>query len=1076
MGAMTEVDDAATGAAGWVPDPAQEQVVAHRGGVLLVLGAPGTGKTSSVVRHVQRRVRQDGLHPDSCLVLAPTRQAAARLRVSVGRGLGSTFVEPLARTPSSLAFAVLRLAAAGSGEPLPRLLSGAEQDVVLRELLAGHEAGSAAAPGWPAHLRAALPTAGFRAQLRDLLMRAVEHGLEPADLRLLAGEHARPEWDAAAAVLQEYDEVTALSEPGAYDPAWICTAAADALEDDPELLDTVRGRLRVLVVDDAQELTASAARLVSVLRPPSADVLLVGDPDSGVLGFRGAVPDRFVALAHELHRHTSPPPGGSVAAEPPGDARRVVLGRRYRGGPELAGVTARVADRVGTTVGAAHRRVETHEAGGRDEVRVAVARSRAQEAAHVARVLRTAHLRDGVPWEEMAVVARSGAQQDSVRRALAAGGVPVRVDRAGLPVGQDPAVAPLLLAFDVVTRDPGAPWLVTAEEAVELLTSPLGGVDPVQLRRLRRRLRLEELAAGGTRPADEVLADAVSDADLRATTSADLHPDVAPLVRVGRVLQAGRAALEGEPGGTAEDVLWALWDASGLAALWSDQALGGGPLGARADRDLDAVLVLFGAAESYVERLPGSRPRGFLDHVRSAEVAADTLVAGGRTGASVEVLTPQASAGRSWRVVAVVGVQDGVWPDLRLRDTLLGSESLVAALRGRPVDGPEAVRAAQAQVRSDELRQFHVAVSRASEQLLVTAVASTEDQPSVLLDLVDPAHRDRPPVDVPPALTLRGLVGQLRREAVAAQGRGETVRRDQAEATLLALADADVAGADPARWWDAREVSGTRPVAPAGPVPVSPSRVKAYLECPLQWFLTSRGAESGDVVRAEIGTLVHEVVAAAPDAGTEQLTAELERRWPELGLPDNWVAARSLQRARDMIVRYGRYVEESRAAGRSLVGTEIDFAVTVRPDPEARDLRAALLRGQVDRLETDGDGALVVLDHKTGGSKPPAAEIARHAQLGAYQVAVQEGAFDEVAPGARSGGAQLVQLGTGSRPPTTQAQAPVDQDEDPGWARTMLVETATGMAGARFEARINDACRHCVARFSCPLQPEGQER
>src|SRR5699024_7731953 len=105
-----------------------------------------------------------------------------------------------------------------------------------------------------------------------------------------------------------------------------------------------------------------------------------------------------------------------------------------------------------------------------------------------------------------------------------------------------------------------------------------------------------------------------------------------------------------------------------------------------------------------------------------------------------------------------------------------------------------------------------------------------------------------------------------------------------------------------------------------------------------------------------------------------------------------------------------------------------------------------------------------------------AVEIARHAQLGAYQVAVQEGAFDEVAPGARSGGAQLVQLGTGSRPPTTQAQAPVDQDEDPGWARTMLVETATGMAGARFEARINDACRHCVARFSCPLQPEGQER
>src|SRR5690606_6784874 len=110
--------------------------------------------------------------------------------------------------------------------------------------------------------------------------------------------------------------------------------------------------------------------------------------------------------------------------------------------------------------------------------------------------------------------------------------------------------------------------------------------------------------------------------------------------------------------------------------------------------------------------------RSFLDSVRSAEVAADTLVVGARTGGAVEVLTPQAAAGREWRRVAVVGVQDGVWPDLRLRGTLLGSEALVAALRGLPVDGPEAVRAAQAQVRADELRQFHVAVTRASEALL----------------------------------------------------------------------------------------------------------------------------------------------------------------------------------------------------------------------------------------------------------------------------------------------------------------------------------------------------------------------
>jgi superfamily I DNA/RNA helicase/RecB family exonuclease len=1071
------------------PDPEQERVVRHRGGVLLVLGAPGTGKTAAVVEHVRRRILQDGLDPDSCLVLAPTRQAAARLRTEVGRGLGRTFAEPLARTPSALAFAVLRLAAAGSGEPVPRLLSGAEQDVVLRELLAGHASGGpwAKAPRWPQHLTAALPTVGFRGQLRDLLMRAVEHGLEPDDLRRLADEHERPEWDAAADVLQEYDEVTALSEPGAFDPAWIGTAAADVLEDDPDLLARVQTRIRLVAVDDAQELTASAARLLQVLRPPSADVLLVGDPDASVLGFRGAVPDRFVRLATELHADGTGTPSALAVREEAARPTTVLLRTRHRGDHELSRTWERISERIGAAAGAAHRRPVPAAPSGRvpsavdaeastgQAVEVAVARSRAQEVAYVARALRAAHLRDQVPWDQMAVIARSGAQQETVRRALATGGVPVRVDRAGLPLGQDPAVAPLLVAFDVVTRDPDLPWRAGAEEAVALVTSPFGGVDPVHLRRLRRRLRAAELAAGGQRSADEVLADRLSEPGLLTTSPADLHPDLAPVVRVARMLDAGRAALAREPAGTAEDVLWALWDSGGLAQSWTRQALAGGALGARADRDLDAVLVLFGAAETYVERLPGSSPRSFLHHVRSAEVAADTLVVGARTGGAVEVLTPQASAGRQWRRVAVVGVQDGVWPDLRLRDTLLGSEALVAALRGLPVAGPEAVRAAQAQVRSDELRQFHVAVTRASERLLVTAVASTEDQPSGFLSLVDRDHQSRPPVEVRPALTLRGLVGQLRREAVSAQRAGDLVRRDAAVDTLLMLAEADVAGARPERWWDAREVSAGWPVTPEGPVRVSPSRVQTFLECPLQWFLTSRGAESGDAVRAEIGTLVHDVVASEPDGTAEQLTAELDRRWPELGLRPGWVADRQLREAREMVGRYVRYTDEARAAGRQLVGTELELRVTVRPE-EGGSEREVELRGQVDRLEQDPEGDLVVLDLKTSRTKPTAAEIGRHAQLGAYQVAVEAGAFGHLVPGARSGGAQLVQLGSGSRGPTTQAQPPVAQDEDPGWARAMLREAGTGMAGSSFPARVGPACRTCSARFSCPMQPEGQGR
>jgi RecB family exonuclease len=611
---------------------------------------------------------------------------------------------------------------------------------------------------------------------------------------------------------------------------------------------------------------------------------------------------------------------------------------------------------------------------------------------------------------------------------------------------------------------------------VELLTSPLGGVDPVHLRRLRRRVRAEELAEGGGRAADEVLADLLATDDLLRAPSSAVHPDLEPLVHVARVLEAGRRAVLSDPPGSAEDVLWALWSDSGLAQTWTRQALASGALGARADRDLDAVLVLFGAAEAYVERLPGSRPRGFLDHVRSAEVAADTLVVGGRAEEAVEVLTPQASAGRHWDVVAVVGVQEGVWPDLRLRDTLLGSQALVAAVHGRPVGGPEALRAAQAQVRSDELRQFLVAVSRADARLLVTAVASTDDQPSGFVDLVDPAYRELDPVDVPAPLTLRGVVGQLRRTAVRSQREGDRVRRDEAVEMLVQLAREGVDGADPRAWWDSRGVSTDRPLVPQGPVRVSPSRVQDFMDCELRWLLTTRGADSGEAVAAEIGTLVHDVLAAEPDAGETRLLEELDRRWSELGLRPGWVAERRRRAAHAMIARYVTYAEQARQAGRTLVGTEVGVAVEVLPgDRDAEALRPVRLRGSVDRLERDDQGRLVVLDLKTSSTKPPGDEIRRHAQLGAYQVAVAEGAFDRLSPGSTSGGAELVHLGATG--PVTQAQPAVGDDDDPGWAREMVLRVGTGMAGHRFAAHdLGQRCRSCAARFSCPLQPEGQGR
>ncbi len=68
------------------------------------------------------------------------------------------------------------------------------------------------------------------------------------------------------------------------------------------------------------------------------------------------------------------------------------------------------------------------------------------------------------------------------------------------------------------------------------------------------------------------------------------------------------------------------------------------------------------------------------------------------------------------------------------------------------------------------------------------------------------------------------------------------------------------------------------------------------------------------------------------------------------------------------------------------------------------------ITGQVDRLERDADGMAIVVDIKTGSSRPADADLDRNPQLGVYQLAVMLGAFEELGL-TEPGGAELVQVG-----------------------------------------------------------------
>ena len=688
--------------------------------------------------------------------------------------------------------------------------------------------------------------------------------------------------------------------------------------------------------------------------------------------------------------------------------------------------------------------------------------SPAAEAAFVAHALREANLTAGVGWGEMAVIVRSARRTDTLRRALAGAGIPVAVPATEVPVRDEPAVVPLRRALACVL-DPAA---LTAEVGAELLTGPLGGVDAVALRRLRQSLRARELGAGGDRSSDELLVAALLDPALLVP----LDPRaVRGARRVAAVLRAGRAAVA-QPGANAETVLWELWQSAGLAESWRRRALSGGAAGARADRDLDAVVSLFEAAARFVDRLPHAGPEAFLAYLEGQDVPGDTLAERAPTSDSVTLVTPHGAAGREWDVVVIVGLQEGVWPDLRLRNSLLGAQELADVVDGRAVGGGADASGQRRAVLDDELRLFHVAVTRARRRLLVTAVSSEDDLPSPLLDVVDPLPDDvevRPLTEVPRVPTLSSLVAELR--AVAVDTAAPPRRRLAAARRLAGLAAAGVPGADPQEWYGLAPPSDPRPLRlPGELVRVSPSKVEQFDRCPLRWLLeTAAGGGRGATASSALGTLVHEIAAQVPDGDREQLGALLEQRIGEVGLPEGWIGERERQRALRMVAKLAEYAARARGQGRSLVAVEQDVEVR---------LGELVVRGQVDRLERDADGRLVVVDLKTGKTKPTKAEAERNPQLGVYQVAVEEGGFEQVAPGVRSsGGAELVQLGDNTQKVGVQAQPPLPQDSDPDWARTLLRTVAAGMSAESFEARSGSHCRMCSVRRSCPTTVEGRQ-
>jgi superfamily I DNA/RNA helicase/RecB family exonuclease len=993
-------------------DPRQAAAVAHRGSPLIIRGATGTGKTTTLVECAIDRIK-NGTATESILILTYGRERASEIRDAIVIAAGGTVQEPVARTFHALAFSILQMSA-GENFRETVLISGAEQESFIKILLEGNiEDG---VDWWPSDLRnnnstgasemmgEPLLTQGFIRELRDLMMRATERDISPRQLAEMGERLGEKLWIPAARFWQQYLEISADMESAAadskmrIDPAQIINAAIAHLKANPEVLTQLRKRFSTIMVDEFQESDPAQRRLLELL--VGEDVVLVVDPKSAVGRFRGSDPDGVDQYCADRFE----------------GAETITLETNHRGLPVKFAIEVK---------------------------------SESEEAQFIAYNIKRAHLIEGVAYSDMAIILRSqNTTATAIRRALGQSGIPVAGDREA--IASSAALAPFLLLARVAAGNEN----LTLDLCERLLLSEFGGATSISLRRIRTALLKARDEEQDQRTGSQLIIDAIDKGEIAIEESAEL-------LRIHTLLREARACLR-KKSSSIHDLLWTIWskavnsDNQLISEHWQRTALRGGSRGAAADRDLDAMVELFDSAARHIDRMPGAHPRIFLNEIAQENIVTDVITAKGIRPDVVQILTVHSAKGLQYKRVFVAGIQEGIWPNLKQRSTLLGAERLVERIRHSEEMAQIAFDMMTAKsLAEDEKRLFDVATSRASEQLYISAISREEDSPSsFFLDAIESGSYS--PITFKDArpLTANALVASLRRSL-------RTDRADLAASLLSTLSSADIAVANPDNWLGSRPISTDAPlVADNETVYISPSAAESFETCGLKWLLERNGGSNGDSTAQLLGSVIHEYArlkVEGSDISDEFLYQSLEKSWPLISDSTGWISNHQLQRAQKMLQRFAQY---HRDATREVEGVELSFEF---------ELGSAKVRGSVDRLEVDNDGKFYVVDFKTGKAITKK-EAAKNLQLACYQLAVVLNAFEKKFEAPAVSGSHLVFLGHETKEVATRERTPIDVE----LVKENLTEIATAMSAPVFYAKKNEFCGFCPVKSSCPLHLEGR--
>ena len=990
----------------------QKQVINHRGSQLLVLGPAGSGKSSTLVKAIANRI-SSGEDPNSILAITYGRSSANKLRDQIASANPEkhTVNEPIARTFHSIAFLILndQLANNDGADKKYVLLSGAEQDAQIRQLLL-LDAQNPSATTWPAELIPALTTRGFAKELREFISRATERGSSPAELKKYAAKYGQKYWPPICDFWQRYLESMALRDSttsaslNRIDPSEIIIAALEKLENNSALLDKYRKLFKVIYVDEFQESDRGQRKLLQLLS--GQELVIFADPASAVGRFRGADPDN---LLNDLDQF---------------------------------GIKNKI------TLTATHRNP--------GEPNVALLSSVSDEANYIAHQFRSAHLLKGVPYSQMAVVLRSpGAQVSALVRAFASSSIPVEIDAAALSLADNPAIKPIITIAQIALGElkliPGN-W----EQIEELLKSEFAGADAISIRQMRIALTKEqknEVIKSST----ELILDA-----LTAPTTDLPWEQLTSLKRINDLIKEAKKVLSKSQ--DISDLLWSIYsnaknyEGELISNYWRSQALSGGGRGVIADQKLDALITLFEVARRFSERMPGSKPSLFIDQLLGEKILADSITTSAQRDEVVKIMTVHSAKGLQWRYVALAGMQEGNWPNLKQRGSLLGSERLVEIFR-HGISNPAQLEAISASgLAEDERRLLNVALSRASEKIFITAVLQEDNQPSSYFDKF--AGEQTQITQTQRAITQPALVATLRSIANKSSNKEEL---DFAIRALKTLEVNGVSAANPKNWVGAINLSTQLPVVTNEEVlRISPSSLESFTECSLKWLLEQSGGKDADSTAQVLGTAIHVITAQLkeqPDLTLDQLEAKLKGAWSLIDMNKGWIKDYEYRRAAEMLGKFFKWNLENK---NTLVGVEERFEFT---------LGSAIVSGSIDRIELTAENKYYIVDLKTGATAISHENARENKQLQSYQLAVVNDGFKNKLDHQEVSGAELIFVGDFK---AKEAKPRQQEKIDSKAVTDELIQISAGMSDKTFTATINERCRSCAVKSSCPIQPQGR--